>query len=516
MAKLFRQAFRQKTHDEGETSMRELGATGIFRNMAFQETVEEVVTTPKQAGPGNKDVPTFCKEPASAESLSPACREVPQDAEMWASPPTTPSQASAAKRMSVMDASMEFPPSPLGGKRAAGLLTCQTPKAHRLSMSKPPKNVTEVEEIAARDIDLKKDPIATEAGEEGAAQVEPLVVAASWALVSPHARGGTLHAVRMWEEEVKRLLLAGHVEDAVRYTAPSEGMIRCTVRRLKNFMGQTQAYHLFLDSGDTFLLAARKRKKSASSNYVLSTSQDDLGRDSEHRIAKLHSNFVGTEYSLVSRSCNTAAPRPGSAGSPSHSGNKAASGSAAVRPEGPDEDTAAASAEIVSGGSSRQHQSQFCQEELAVHYKQTVLTAKGGPRVMLVATPLPDSNWAPSAHDGSDSLAGCLDAARRRELPPRLERQLCMLATRPPEWDPALKAYTLDFHGRVRASSVKNFQLVHWDHNTDRKGADIVLQFGKLDDRGEDFALDFAYPLTLQKAFGIALASTDAKLCYAL
>lgn len=40
-------------------------------------------------------------------------------------------------------------------------------------------------------------------------------------------------------------------------------------------------------------------------------------------------------------------------------------------------------------------------------------------------------------------------------------------------------AFTLDFHGRVKEASVKNFQLVHWDHNTDRKGADLMLQVGR-------------------------------------
>jgi hypothetical protein len=41
---------------------------------------------------------------------------------------------------------------------------------------------------------------------------------------------------------------------------------------------------------------------------------------------------------------------------------------------------------------------------------------------------------------------------------------------------PAPAAFTLDFHGRVKEASVKNFQLVHWDHNTDRRGADLMLQ----------------------------------------
>ena len=43
-----------------------------------------------------------------------------------------------------------------------------------------------------------------------------------------------------------------------------------------------------------------------------------------------------------------------------------------------------------------------------------------------------------------------------------------------------------------------------------------MLQFGKIEDGSDDYALDFTYPLTLHKAFGIALASLDAKLCFAI
>ncbi len=303
----------------------------------------------------------------------------------------------------------------------------------------------------------------------------------------PSISSSTSYSVKSWEEEVRRLIACGRAEDALRSPAPSDGLIRCTVRRTKNFLGQTLSYQLYLDNGDVFLLAARKRKKSKASNFVLSTSQDDLAKDSDHCVAKLRANFVGTEYSLASRTGHFAA-------SPSSDDHSSGSGSGKLAPPA----------------------EPFSREELAVHYKQTVLKAKAGPRVMLVATPLPELPWAPCAADGSDQLAACLESARKRELAPRLERQLCMLATRPPEWDANLKAYTLDFHGRVRASSVKNFQLVHWDHNTDRKGSDLVLQFGKVEEGSEDFALDFTYPLSIQKAFAIALASIDSKLCYAL
>ncbi|KXZ54846.1 hypothetical protein GPECTOR_4g918 [Gonium pectorale] len=354
--------------------------------------------------------------------------------------------------------------------------------AHRPSSAfKRPKANSRVDEITAfNDGPISEDDCGSETG--GAIAVQ-------------HARrgpscisAGATNAVLIWEDEVKRLIAAGRHEEAVRLVAPSDGLIRCTVRRVKNFLGNTLAYHVYLDSGDTFLLAARKRKKSKASNFILSTSQEELSRESTHCIAKLRANFVGTEYALVGRVGSGCSASDDEDGGISGGG----AGRLAPRPE------------------------PFSREDLAVHYKQTALKAKAGPRVMLVATPLPESSWCPSAADGSDSLPSCLELARRRELSPRLERQLCMLATRPPEWDPALKAYTLDFHGRVRAASIKNFQLVHWDHNTDRRGADLVLQYGKVDEGSDDFALDFTYPLTIQKAFAIALASTDSKLCTAL
>jgi hypothetical protein len=56
----------------------------------------------------------------------------------------------------------------------------------------------------------------------------------------------------------------------------------------------------------------------------------------------------------------------------------------------------------------------------------------------------------------------------------------------------------LDFKGRVTKASLKNFQLVHWDHNSNQLGTDIVLLFGK---KAEDeYAMDFAYPLNLLQA----------------
>ena len=74
--------------------------------------------------------------------------------------------------------------------------------------------------------------------------------------------------------------------------------------------------------------------------------------------------------------------------------------------------------------------------------------------------------------------------------------------------------YCLDFGGRVKQYSVKNMQLVCWDHSTSTPGSQVVLQFGKVGD--DRYVLDFAYPLSVKTAFGIALSKLDTKLCYML
>lgn len=47
-----------------------------------------------------------------------------------------------------------------------------------------------------------------------------------------------------------------------------------------------------------FMLAARKRKKSKTSNYLISIDPTDLGRDGDAFVGKLRSNFVGTQFTI--------------------------------------------------------------------------------------------------------------------------------------------------------------------------------------------------------------------------
>lgn len=81
---------------------------------------------------------------------------------------------------------------------------------------------------------------------------------------------------------------------------------------------------------------------------------------------------------------------------------------------------------------------------------------------------------------------------------------LTQLINKPPRWSEEYQAFVLDFFGRVRLASVKNFQLI------DEKDPDyIFLQFGKIND--QCFTMDFQWPITPAQAFMICLSSFDFK-----
>jgi tubby-related protein 1 len=79
------------------------------------------------------------------------------------------------------------------------------------------------------------------------------------------------------------------------------GIVQCFIERNKSGLGKKMypVYQLFLKEEDRFLLAAKKRPKQKTSNYLISRSADDLDRDSESFLGKLRSNFVGTGLRCV-------------------------------------------------------------------------------------------------------------------------------------------------------------------------------------------------------------------------
>eukprot|EP00051_Salpingoeca_urceolata_P005778 m.77062 g.77062 ORF g.77062 m.77062 type:complete len:425 (+) comp14535_c0_seq3:79-1353(+) len=262
-------------------------------------------------------------------------------------------------------------------------------------------------------------------------------------------------------------LFFDNLEDFVTKPAPQGTVIQCRITRDKTGIdkGMYPTYILKLERPEdgvvkqVFLLAGRKRKKSASSNYLISTNPQDLHRESESFVAKLRSNFVGTHFTVFDNGVNP---------------SKAAS---------------------------QQDRDHPRQELAAVIYETNLLGFKG-PRKMTVIIPRVDEDQQRipvSPRNEKETLL------KRHEATNGADKELLVLGNKEPQWNEETGSYVLNFYGRVKMASVKNFQIVH------KSDLDyIVMQFGRVDQQA--FTMDYQYPMSAVQAFALALSSFDSKL----
>ncbi|XP_033740954.1 tubby-related protein 3-like isoform X4 [Pecten maximus] len=239
--------------------------------------------------------------------------------------------------------------------------------------------------------------------------------------------------------------------------APQGQTVKCRITRDKKGVdrGIYPTYYLHVEREDgkkIFLLAGRKRKKSKTSNYLISTDPTDLSRGGEAYVGKLRSNLLGTHFTLFDN-----------------------------------------------GDNPKQNYENARKELIGVVYETNVLGFKG-PRKMTIIIPGMNLDHERVDIKPRSDNDGLIDRWKRKNMENILE-----LHNKTPVWNDETQSYVLNFHGRVTQASVKNFQIVH-DNDVDY----IVMQFGRV---AEDvFTLDFNYPLCAVQAFGIALSSFDSKL----
>jgi hypothetical protein len=73
-----------------------------------------------------------------------------------------------------------------------------------------------------------------------------------------------------------------------------------------------------------------------------------------------------------------------------------------------------------------------------------------------------------------------------------------------PEWNEDLDCYCLNFYGRVKKASAKNFQIVYPDDPDN-----IILQHGKV--TRDEYNFDFREPLNFVFAFAVSLVAIGKK-----
>uniref|UniRef100_A0A3Q3GAL0 TUB like protein 1b n=1 Tax=Kryptolebias marmoratus TaxID=37003 RepID=A0A3Q3GAL0_KRYMA len=234
--------------------------------------------------------------------------------------------------------------------------------------------------------------------------------------------------------------------------------VKCRVTRDQRGMDKSlyPLYYLHLDNEKkTFLLAGRKRKKSTTSNYLISVDATDLSRGGENFVGKLRSNLMGTKFTVFDNALNPERALP--------------------------------------------DMSNARQELAGIIYETNVLGMKG-PRRMTVIIPGMNKDNDRVPLRPRNECDGLLVRYQNRRT-----ENLIELHNKTPVWNEETASHVLNFNGRVTQASVKNFQIVH------SKDLDyIVMQFGRIAD--DIFTLDYNYPLCAVQAFAIALSSFDGKI----
>ncbi|XP_046748157.1 protein king tubby isoform X1 [Diprion similis] len=254
----------------------------------------------------------------------------------------------------------------------------------------------------------------------------------------------------------------GNIEQFVLQPANKKMHYKCRITRDRKGMDRglypTYFLHLERDYGKkVFLLAGRKRKKSTTSNYLISSDPTDLSRGAESYVGKLRSNLLGTQFTVYDN------------------------GYSLMKSE------------------KREERTNPRQELAAVVYDTNVLGFKG-PRKMTVIIPGMTTDQQRVQICPRDDTETLLECWKMKNMDNLIE-----LHNKTPAWNDDTQSYVLNFHGRVTQASVKNFQVVH-DSDVDY----VVMQFGRV---AEDvFTMDYRFPLCALQAFAIALSSFDNKL----
>ncbi|KAM0938587.1 putative transcription factor TUBBY family [Dioscorea sansibarensis] len=255
---------------------------------------------------------------------------------------------------------------------------------------------------------------------------------------------------------------------SLKQPGPRDAPIQCFIKRNKKnstFYLYLSLTPTFMDKGK-FLLAARRFRHGAHSEFILSLDADDLTQGSNAYVGKLRSDFLGTNFTIYDSR-------------PPYDGAKASSRRASRR---------FASKQIspqVPAGNFEIGQ---------VSYKFNLLKSRG-PRRMVCSIHCPPAQEATT------------------DLQKPKAQNFVILKNKAPRWHEHLQCWCLNFHGRVTVASVKNFQLVATADPSQPGGIGdeetVLLQFGKV---GDDlFTMDYRQPLSAFQAFAICLTSFGTK-----
>eukprot|EP00735_Rhodelphis_limneticus_P003248 TRINITY_DN14702_c0_g1::TRINITY_DN14702_c0_g1_i1::g.21503::m.21503 TRINITY_DN14702_c0_g1::TRINITY_DN14702_c0_g1_i1::g.21503 ORF type:complete len:643 (+),score=88.35,sp/O88413/TULP3_MOUSE/38.98/6e-46,Tub/PF01167.13/4.1e-48,Arm/PF00514.18/8.3,Arm/PF00514.18/1.7e-09,HEAT_2/PF13646.1/8.3,HEAT_2/PF13646.1/0.02,HEAT_2/PF13646.1/0.61,HEAT/PF02985.17/5.3,HEAT/PF02985.17/4.5,HEAT/PF02985.17/5.8e+02,HEAT/PF02985.17/3.1e+03,DUF3527/PF12043.3/1.3e+03,DUF3527/PF12043.3/0.00092,V-ATPase_H_N/PF03224.9/4.4e+02 len=234
------------------------------------------------------------------------------------------------------------------------------------------------------------------------------------------------------------------------HSPPARGyFVQCRVELSTN-----DYVNFYLDDNEVlkFAMCALKKKKSKSLNFAISTNHCDMRRKSQYYVGKLRANYFQTEYYVYDKGENP----------------KRMKGS--VDP------------------------TQVRQELGAILWSKDAKT----PNRMTVVLPGRNDNGQRVIYQGRGKGHFALLETWRKSGK-KSNNEVMALLSKDGKEDKETGMRALNFSGRVRLPSDKNFQLI-----SDQNDRDIIMQFGQV---GQDtFTLDYQSPLSALQAFAIALS----------
>ncbi|KAI3789532.1 hypothetical protein L2E82_02331 [Cichorium intybus] len=292
---------------------------------------------------------------------------------------------------------------------------------------------------------------------------------------------------KKWREIVKEMVKppvhGGNITfpSCLKQPGPRDSQLQCLIKRNK----KNSMFYLYLAASASFtekgkfLLAARRYRHGAHTEYIISLDPHDLSQGSNAYVGKLSSDFLGTKFTLYDSQ-------------PPHNRAKHSNSKAARRFT-----SKQISPQVPAGGNF---------EIGEVSYKFNLLKSRG-PRRMVASLSCPSSNEHEPEPEPQPKLT------KSKSVGGGNSGQI-LLRNKAPRWHEHLQCWCLNFHGRVTVASVKNFQLVATMDPSQPggrgDGETVLLQFGKV---GDDlFTMDYKQPLSAFHAFAICLTSFGTKL----
>jgi len=277
---------------------------------------------------------------------------------------------------------------------------------------------------------------------------------------SPRAGPQPPIAQGLGRAELKAFLMRPLPQDA--------GMIECRVRRKGGGLtGELfPTYTLELESGRP-LMTAQKHLHLKASNYTISLAEDNTGGPwtAAGQLGRLDPDFLGLQFIAYSTGLNpskvdASAPQAG----------------------------------------------QLVREELLTVDYEANLTGSGeasfGRRLTVVAPRVDQDGERCACRPLQPKVEGLRALGQSIKGRDRVDA----FQNKQPKWNDKAGANVLNFGGRVKQTSVKNFQLV-----AAQDAETVIVQFGRVG-RGH-FSLDFRHPFSPFQAFAACLTTFDYKLC---